>query len=50
MAVVLVTRINWYVGLSTDDKPTDALPGSRFFEFDTPSWWIFDGENWQEQP
>lgn len=49
MAVSLITRVNWYVGLSTDDKPT-ALPGSYFFELDTPSWWRFDGADWQEQP
>lgn len=49
MAVSLVTRVNWYVGLSTDTKPTDALPGSWFFEADTPSWWRFDGADWQEQ-
>ena len=49
MAVSFVTRIDWYVGLSTDDKPA-ALPGSRFFELDTPSIWIYDGADWQEQP
>jgi hypothetical protein len=50
MAVSLVTVIRWFVGLSTDTKPDDAPAGSRFLEFDTPSWWIFDGANWQEQP
>lgn len=49
MAVSLVTAIKWFVGLSTDDKPTDAPVGSRFFEFDTPSWWVWDGADWHEQ-
>jgi hypothetical protein len=50
MTVSLVTRIDWYVGLAADDKPATALVGSRFFELDTPSWWIFDGTDWHEQP
>jgi len=49
MAVTQETRINWYVGLSTDDKPTGAPVGSRFIEFDTPALFIFDGADWQDQ-
>ena len=49
MTVALVTRVNWYVGLSTDSKPA-ALAGSWFFELDTPSLWLYDGADWQEQP
>lgn len=48
MTVSLVTRIDWYVGLSTDTKP-DALVGSRFFEFDTTTWYVFDGADWWAQ-
>jgi hypothetical protein len=43
------TGIHWYVGHSDDDKPEDAPPGSRFFEFDTPAWYVFDGSDWQVQ-
>lgn len=49
MAVSLVTTIRWFLGLSTDDKPTDCPPGSRFLEFDTPLWFVFDGTDWQAQ-
>ena len=50
MAVVLETRIAWYVGLSTDAKPAGAPAGSRFIEFDTPALYVFDGTDWQAQP
>lgn len=40
MTVSLVTRIDRYVGLSSDDKP-EALPGSLFFEFDTPAEYVY---------
>jgi hypothetical protein len=49
MAVTQEARIHWYVGLSTDDKPETARAGSRFFEFDTPAWFVFDGTDWQDQ-
>ena len=29
-----------YVGLSTDTKPTDALVGSEFFEYDTKNTYV----------
>ena len=43
MAALLVTSIKTFVGLSTDTKPTDVPAGSRFFETDTQSGFIFDG-------
>lgn len=49
MTVSLITRVSWYVGLSTDTKPTSALIGSYFFELDTPSVWRWDGSDWYEQ-
>lgn len=35
-----------YVGLSTDDKPTDATPGAHFAETDTANEYVFDGDRW----
>lgn len=50
MPVAMVTNVRWYVGLSTDSKPETGVPaGSWFLEFDTPSWWRFDGADWFEQ-
>jgi hypothetical protein len=49
MAVSLVTVVQEFVGLSTDDKPADAPAGSRFIAFDTPALFIFDGTDWQDQ-
>lgn len=49
MAVSLVTTVRYYVGLSTDDKPADVPAGSRFYAFDTPSWYVFDGSDWYAQ-
>lgn len=49
MTVSMVSAIHWYVGLSTDTKPTDAPVGSRFYAFDgTPAWWIWDGSDWHD--
>ena len=44
--MVLVTAIQKYIGLSTDDKPT-ASAGSRFYETDTGITYIHDGATWQ---
>ena len=44
---------NGYVGLSTDQKPTeDVNNGSRFYEMNTQKNYMFDAENaqWIEQP
>ena len=50
MAVTLVSTIKRFVGLSTDDKPTDCPAGSRFFAFDTPAHFVFDGTDWHQLP
>ena len=35
-----------FMGLSTDDKPTDCGINSLFLELDTSDVYYFDGENW----
>lgn len=38
-----------YVGLSTDDKPTDCGVNSTFYELDTDKKYYFDGDTtWTE--
>lgn len=37
--------IHLFVGLSTDEKPTNAPNASRFYEMDTKTTFIFDKEN-----
>ena len=37
--------IRLYVGLSTDEKPTNATNASRFFEMDTKDTYVFDKDN-----
>ena len=47
MAVQLITTIKRFIGASTDTKPTDAPPGSTFYEYDTNLMCItYDGTNW----
>ena len=47
MAVKLETTIKRYIGLSTDEKPTDAQPfGSSFLESDTGRIWRYGTEGW----
>jgi hypothetical protein len=48
MAVVLVTNIKRFIGLSSDTKPTDAPAGSEFYERNTGARFIWDGSNWTE--
>lgn len=38
-------RINYYYGLSTDDKPMDAPNASFFYEMDTGDAYMFDRQN-----
>ncbi|MDF1778744.1 MAG: hypothetical protein P1V13_22200 [Rhizobiaceae bacterium] len=39
-----------YVGLSSDEKPTSAVPaGSTFIERDTGHEFIFDGSAWGQR-
>ena len=39
--------VHYFVGLSTDTKPTvNATLGDRFFESDTRLWYIYDGSTW----
>ena len=40
----------FYIGLSTDTKPTNVALGSRFFETDTRAWYIFDSSDWSIMP
>jgi len=47
MAVVWVTNMKKYVGLSTDTKPTSVLIGSTFYSYNTRELFItYDGTNW----
>ena len=48
MAVTLEGSAANYLGLSTDDKPTDAAVNSRFFELDTKEEYYFNGETWEK--
>lgn len=48
MAITLITTIERYQALSTDDKPTGCSPGSTLSEIDTGEKFIFDGTNWIE--
>ena len=48
--VTVFSAINTsYKGLSTDNKPTKARNGDRFFEIDTQALLLFDEENMQWQ-
>ena len=46
MAVVLVTTDKFFVGLSSDEKPTDVPAGAIFVELDTRRRFLFDGETY----
>ena len=47
MAVRLEATIKRFIGLSTDQKPQDAIPaGSSFLESDTGIVHRFDGRSW----
>lgn len=47
MAVKFIAKIESYVGLSTDTKPTSVPVGSTFFEHNTEKTYItHDGTNW----
>ena len=51
MAVLQETRIERYIGLSTDTKPVDVPVGSRFYAYDTRVEFItYDGTNWLTLP
>lgn len=41
----MVTFNGAYYGLSTDEKPTDALNGACFIEMDTGKIYFFDAAN-----
>lgn len=40
---------HYYIGLSTDTKPTTASIGDEFFETNTRLTYIFDGSNWSQK-
>ena len=47
MAVILITAVKKYVGLSTDTKPTGVPAGSTFFEYDSHELHVtYNGTNW----
>src|SRR4030042_424501 len=52
MAVTLIKQTNFYIGASTDTKPSgkDVKIGSKFYEYNTGKWYITynDGTNWTE--
>lgn len=50
MAVVLSTRSQRFLGLSTDTKPSGVPAGSRFYETNTLLWYVYDGSAWSMKP
>jgi len=48
MAVVLVTAIQNWIGLSTDTKPTNPSVGSTFHESNTGKQWVYNETQWVE--
>ena len=48
MAVVFISAVQNYIGLSTDTKPTPVPAGSIFFEYDSHKTFITydDGTTW----
>ena len=46
MAITLLGATPSYVGLSTDDKPTDVPINTLFMELDTKDEYYFTGEAW----
>ena len=49
MAVVLITNVKDFVGVSGDTKPTGAPAGSTFYETNTRTRHIYDGTAWQQR-
>lgn len=50
MAVTRISTPHAYVGLSSDEKPTDGVPaGSTFVERDTGHEFIWDGTAWGQR-
>jgi hypothetical protein len=49
MAVLMITTVKNFIGLSTDTKPTTEVPpGSTFWEHDTNCLYkTYDGTNWE---
>jgi hypothetical protein len=48
--MTLITRIQNFIGASTDTKPTDVPVGSTFWCYDTNITWVtYDGTNWVEK-
>ncbi len=50
MAVKQMTSERFYIGLSTDVKPSIAEPGVRFYEYDTFYTYVLDGSTWRQMP
>ncbi len=48
MAVTLKGDCANYLGLSTDDKPTDAAENALFQELDTNDTYYFSNESWHK--
>ena len=46
MAITLNGSNADLLGLSTDDKPTDAALNTLFLELDTGDFYYFDGTEW----
>lgn len=46
MTITLVSSVNRYTGVAADTKPTGVPAGSRFFERDTGSEYVYDGSAW----
>lgn len=45
-SVILVKNINYYIGLSTDTKPSSPYTGSIFYETNTGKDYIYNGSAW----
>ena len=51
MAVVLTSvRAPSYQGLSTDDKPAEAVEGATFYAVDTGERWTMHSDMWELLP
>lgn len=48
MAISLTGAQNNLVGLSTDEKPQDALINTLFLELDTGNFYFYNGSTWQK--
>ncbi len=46
MTVRQNSAIKTFIGLSTDDKPSDAPQGSTFHSVDTGELWVFHDNMW----